>query len=174
MLSVRACLIVWVATLLAGCRSAPDFGFPMQDLPHRHTSISTEYGALPIDDNQMIWVKNKTETALIQFTKFDGDHAFYRYRLHNYATGTETRGTGEVFEKLEVIERVGKNTKVRDAGSQTHLKPGTFDIGWSKGSNRMGWIYLNRSDWDLRVVRATEFETYRYQKVRRVTFDDKD
>jgi hypothetical protein len=166
---VSAAALIW----FTGCRccpapsTTPDFGFPVENLPTEKDKQHTGWGAVPVYDNQMMWVKNHHETALIHFTKFEGDHAWYRYRLYNYTTGEETRGTGEVFEKFEVVERTktatGTSTKVRDAGSQTHLKPGTFDIGWSKSSNNQGWIYLGPKFWDLRILDASQFEKFPFR-----------
>ena len=147
--------------------------YPDEKLPFPATRADGKTGSVyPVYKDQMIWIKSRTETALIQFTEFtqiDGGsnhecRARYRYRSYNSGTGVETNGAGEVFEKYEVVKTDGVEVTLKDAGSVAEIRAGDIRLAWSFGSKSRGqsWVYVRRGIVDLRILSNKDFEVFEY------------
>lgn len=78
----------------------------------------------------------------------------YRYRSHD---GTETTGRGYLYEKYSKVVD-GDKSVVMNEGGKLKMVVGHFQVVWSEGGSKQGWLYYVPKELTLQFAGARNYE----------------
>ena len=122
--------------------------------------------SIEINDGDVLILRSDYGIAAVQFTKFDIQKAFYRWKFISTDTEEISKGEGEVYEVYEMEYVEDKDYKVIDRGSKLQIKAGKFLITWSYASLNSGWIYYDTSEIEIKVIKNKKFDEIDLKKFR--------
>lgn len=114
---------------------------------------------LRVSQGQVVALRNRNGSAAIEFIDIGTDYSEYRWRYKSPNEGSESRGTGRVFELYETVGKgADGSTEVRDAGGNHFVSAGPFSVQWSAGGDGQCWLYLDTGKLGARVLSGVSFE----------------
>ncbi len=97
--------------------------------------------------------------AVIQFTSFSSDTAFYRWRHRRAKAQPTTSGKGQVRESYDRKRSADGGYEVTPkADHDTTVRAGDLRVEWSYGSLTNGWLYYHPSRLTIQVLSWSAFD----------------
>ena len=113
---------------------------------------------LAVMRGEMVLVRSKNATGVIELTDFASYAAEYRWRVREVPSGLEQRGVGALYERFNgQLGAPGPVTLDREHTS-SHIAAGPISMEWSYRSVNSGWLYFDEG-LDVHVIDARSFAT---------------
>jgi len=147
-------------TLMTGFTLAVTAGAPVEDNPSWHPPI-----AAPIHyETTVVILADKDGVACVKFrcpptnkisASVTSDVVEYQYRYRT-KDGAETSGQGVLYEnRVTIVD--GDETGTVDTGEHLKLIAGHFQLEWSQGDSKQGWLYYAPETLKLQFTAANTF-----------------
>lgn len=107
------------------------------------------------DENGTACVTFRSPPSIVHDVSATSDVVEYQYRFRAN-DGTESSGEGLVYEKYKRVD--GSARSVVDDGGQLKVLAGHFQVEWSKGGLKQGWLYYKPESLCMQYAKSTDFQ----------------
>lgn len=161
MLSQSRLIMTVSFALLTGFTLAGMAGSPEQENPKWQPSIAApiHYATTAVilaDNNGIACVKFRCPPDHKSNTSATSDVVEYQYR-YRAKDGVETSGHSVLYENRITVADGGESGTV-DVGGHLKLIAGHFQLEWSQGDRKQGWLYYTPETLRLQITAANKFE----------------
>lgn len=152
----------WSACILLGIViGCPMLNAAPIDISGDDLKSTQERKTLSLTTNDFVRIQTASgATAVVQFTSFGPNTAFYRWRYRAPQSQTIQTGVGRVVESYDrKLKPNGKHEVIPKADHETTVRAGPLKVEWSYGSTTNGWLYNLPSRAKVEVLRSDVFRS---------------
>ena len=146
---------IWVVLCLSALAAGAVFLYSMM-----LARLAPTGQAMTVSESELLVLLGDEGTTAVAFDFVDGCSGKYAWR-HFGSDGLESAGSGQVFEKYEIVDDGSSAERtIRDGGGELTVNAGPYSVDWSCNTSRTGFIYLTPDGPRARTLGSTSLESF--------------